>query len=1045
MIRRILEASLGCRFLVLAAAVAVIAVAVRDAGRMGIDVLPEFAPPTVEVQTEAIGLSASEVESLITLGLEELLSGVPWLESTRSRSVTGLSTITLIFKRGTDIIKARQMVQERLTLEYKLPNVATPPVILPPVSATNRFMLIGISSDTIEPTTLSLLARWTIKPRLVGVPGVANVAIWGQRLRQMHVHIHPERLRDARLTQDEIIAAAGDAVWVSPLTFLKSSATGSGGWIDTPNQRLGVEHAMPIERPEDMAKVPIASEPELKTGRTVPLGDVTEVTFSHPPLIGDAFVSGGNGLLLVLEKFPSASVPEVTRQVEAALAEVARGLPGVKIDAHVYRLASYIDDALGNLLRALLAAAGLAVVVAGVLLRSGRGALVLVVAVALSLAAALLVLRAANVTLNMMIGAGLLVALAVVVDDVIVDIDRILERLRRRPAGTSAGAAVVAAARETRRAAIYVSLIVLLSVVPILAVRGVVGAFLEPLASSYLVAVLASMVVALTVTPALCSILLAGRPATAAAGRAPALRARYEARLRRIVAAPRGVLVGAGLLGVAGAVAWPWLGESLLPVLREREVVVALNTAPGTSQAETRRIVARVARELQSLPGIRTVGAHVGRAITGDQIVGVNASQIWLGIDPGAAYDKTVARVRDVIDGYPGVERSLHTNLQNKINDVLTGESRPIVVRVSGPKREVLRAQAEAVRTAIAGVAGVLDPRVEDEIEEPQVEVKVNLDAAARADVKPGDVRRASATVFAGIVVGYLFKEQKIFEVVVWGAPEARDSLASLQDLWIDKADRTRVRLREVADVSLGSSPTVIKHERIAPYADVVANVSGRDIRAVAREVEGRLARMSFPLEYRAELLGEVVEQAKARQRTIGIVAAALIGIVLLLQACVRSWGLAAVGCAALVAAIAGGVLAASITRSESAMGAMIGLLAVLAIAARNVIVLLDRYRAREEHALAADRAELVVGASGEAMAGIVTSGAVVAAVMLPFSVRGAVPGLEIGHSVAVAMLGGVVVATLVTLFVIPPLYLRVRAISSRESDLGLDDPVAGS
>jgi Cu/Ag efflux pump CusA len=232
MIHRIVESSLRLRFLILAAAIALVALQGLQLGRMPIDVLPEFAPPTVEVQTEAIGLSAEEVESLITLGLEELLSGVPWLESTRSRSVTGLSTITLIFKRGTDIIKARQMVQERLTLEYKLPNVATPPVILQPVSATNRFMLIAISSDTIEPTELSLLARWTIKPRLVGVPGVANVAIWGQRLRQMHVHIHPERLRDARLTQDEIIAAAGDALWLSPLTFLKASATGSGGWID---------------------------------------------------------------------------------------------------------------------------------------------------------------------------------------------------------------------------------------------------------------------------------------------------------------------------------------------------------------------------------------------------------------------------------------------------------------------------------------------------------------------------------------------------------------------------------------------------------------------------------------------------------------------------------------------------------------------------------------------------------------------------------------------------------------------------------------------
>src|SRR4051794_31112834 len=295
MIRRIIALSLELRILVLAAAAALVGFGTLQLARMPLDVYPEFAPPTVEVQTEAIGLSAEEVESLITVGLEELLSGVPWLESTRSRSVTGLSTITLQFKRGTDIVKARQMVQERLVLDYKLPNVATPPVILQPVSTTNRFMLVGISSDTIDPTELSLLARWTIKPRLIGVPGVANVSIWGQRLRQLHVQINPDRLRDARLTQDDIIAAAGDALWISPLTFLKASATGAGGWIDSNNQRLGVEHTMPIETPEEMAKIPVTTEPELRLGRTVPLGDAAELTFSHPPLIGDAFVNTGDG------------------------------------------------------------------------------------------------------------------------------------------------------------------------------------------------------------------------------------------------------------------------------------------------------------------------------------------------------------------------------------------------------------------------------------------------------------------------------------------------------------------------------------------------------------------------------------------------------------------------------------------------------------------------------------------------------------------------------------------------------------------------------
>ncbi len=354
MFRWIIGSSLQFRFLVLGLAAALVVFGTIQVKKMPVDVFPEFAPPVVQVQTEALGLSAAEVESLITLNLEELLSGVPWLKSIRSESVSGLSSILLTFNRGTDIMKARQMIQERLTLAYTLPNVAQPPVILQPLSATSRFMMVGITSDKVEPTELSLLARWTIKPRLLGVPGVANVAIWGQRLRQLHVQIDPNRLHEARVMQEDIIAAAGDALWVSPLSFLKGSSPGTGGWIDNPNQRLGVQHSMPIEAPEDMAKVPVSPLHLMLTGKLMSLGEVTEQSFAHPPLIGDAVVKNGTGLMLVIEKFPAANTLEVTREVDRALAELKRGLPGVQIDASVFRLASYVEDSISNLTLAII-------------------------------------------------------------------------------------------------------------------------------------------------------------------------------------------------------------------------------------------------------------------------------------------------------------------------------------------------------------------------------------------------------------------------------------------------------------------------------------------------------------------------------------------------------------------------------------------------------------------------------------------------------------------------------------------------------------------
>lgn len=1047
MFRWIIGSSLRFRFLVLGVAAALVAFGTLQLHKMPVDVFPEFAPPVVEVQTEAIGLSAEEVESLVTFGLEELLTGVPWLESTRSKSVTGLSSITLIFKRGTDIMKARQMVQERLSLAYTLPNVATPPVILQPLSATSRFMMIGISSDRIDPTELSLLARWTIKPRLVGVPGVANVAIWGQRLRQLHVQIDPDRLRDARLTQDDIIAAAGDALWVSPLTFLKASSPGSGGWIDNRNQRLGVEHLMPIESPEAMAKVAVTSPQLLMTGKTMSLGDATEVTFAHPPLIGDAFVDNGSGLLLVVEKFPFASTLEVTRGVEQALAELGRGLPGVRIDANVFRLASYVEDSISNLTRAIVIGAILVILVIGAFLFNWRSALISVAPIPLSLLAAVTVLHLTGATINTMILAGLVVALGIVIDDAVVDAEKLMRRLRERNGGGGVSIATLIreSTLETRSVAIYTALIVVLAVMPIFFMGGVSGAFFEPLALSYLLAVAASMVVALTVTPAL-SLMFLGKP-TLGVGEPPIaawLRARYETALRKVIKAPRTVYVAVCVVVAGGVGVWPLLGQSLLPPLQERELLVNWTTPPGTSHAETYRITSRVSRELRSLPGVRNVGAHVGRAVTGDQVVGINSSQIWVSIDPHVDHDKTVAAIRETIDGYPGVDRNVQTYLRDKVGEVLTGESKAVVVRIYGPKRDILRQKAEEVRQALADIAGIVDLHADGQVEEPQVQVKVNLDAASRAGVKPGDVRRSSASVFSGMVVGYLFKEQKIVEVVVWGAPEARQSLTNLRDLWIEKPDRTHVRLGDVADVNVLATPTVIRHERIAPYVDVVANVAGRDPGSVADEVEDRLKDVEFPLEYHPEFLGEFAERENAQQRTLGVAAAALIGIFLLLQACFRSWRLALIAFMALPASIVGGVLAAFATGGVISLGSIVGFLAVLGIAARNGVLLIDHYQRLEEQEGVSFDLDLVLRGACERLSPMLASSAAIIAALLPIVVLGPIPGLEIARPIAIVMMGGIAASTLVTLFVLPILYRIIRAGTEREPDLDLSDAFAG-
>ncbi len=366
MLRWVVGASMRFRLLVVAVAAGVLVAGVQQSRTMPVDALPEFAPPSIEVQTEALGLSAPEVESLVTLNLEELLNGTPWLKSIHSTSVPGLSSIVLTFEPGTDVLRARQLVQERLTLSFAIPNVAKPPIIIQPLSTTNRVMMVGLSSRTVSPIEMGVLARWNIRPALLAVPGVANVAIWGQRERQLQVQVQPERLLAADVTLDQIVRTTGNAMWVSPLTFLQASTPGSGGWIDTPQQRLEVRHIFPISTAADLAKVGVDGAAPLR------LSDVADVVADHQPLIGDALLGGDEDSMLVIEKFPNANTLEVTRGVEAALAQLQPGLAGIHIDASVSRAATYIDDSISNLEIALLIGAVLLIASLAALVRGWR-------------------------------------------------------------------------------------------------------------------------------------------------------------------------------------------------------------------------------------------------------------------------------------------------------------------------------------------------------------------------------------------------------------------------------------------------------------------------------------------------------------------------------------------------------------------------------------------------------------------------------------------------------------------------------------------------
>jgi CzcA family heavy metal efflux pump len=1036
MMRWIVGVSLRFRLLVVALGVATLVVGVSQLRDMPVDVLPEFVPPTVEIQTEALGLSATEVEQLITVPIEQdLLIGVAFLDDIRSESLPGLSRIFLVFEPGTDLYRARQVVAERMTQAHALPNVSKPPQMLQPLSSTNRVMIIGASSKKLSPIEMGVLARWTIAPRLTGVEGVANVSIWGFRDRQLQVEVDPQRLRDKNVSLVQVVETAGNALWFSPLTFVEASTPGTGGFIDTPNQRLGIQHLSPISSAADLAKVRIQDSDE-----NLVLGDVASVVEDHQPLIGGANVTGDAGdLLFVVQKLPEANALDVTRGLEATIASLQPGLAGVTFDTSVYRPASFIDTAIENLTLALIIGGVLLALVLGAFFFRFRTALIALAVIPLSLVAAALVLWLLGTTMNAIILIGLIAALAFAIDDGVIGVENVARRLRQnREAGRDASTASVIfdATLETRGVTTYATLIIALALLPVFFMNGLAGSFFPDMAGAFLLALLASMVVAMTVTPALAMLLL---PRLSFERESPVvgwLQRGYESALAYVVRRPRWAYVAAGVVVVAACVALPFMSTSLLPTFKEEQLLVRWEGAPGTSLPEMSRVTALASRELRSVEGVEDVGAHVGRAIGSDLSATANTAELWVGIDTSADYDATVASIREVMDGYPGMSKSIEAFSNGRAKAVLsdTGTDRDVVVRLYGEEPDVLRTQAERVRQTIAGVDGIADSSVELPAEEPTVEVEVDLAKAEALGIKPGDVRRAAATLLGGIHVGNLFEQQKVFDVVVWGTPETRTSLTSIRQLLVDTPDGRQVRLGDVADVRIAPNANIIERHAVSRFLDIGATVSGRDRDSVVQDIESGISEMQFPLEYTTEVLSQ---GGQPKAELLGLAIAALVGIFLLLQACFGSWRLATLCFLAFPAAVTGGVLTVALVDGGTlSFGSAIAIAAVFGIGVRNGMLLIDRFRQLELQEDEEFGPALVLRGARERLAPILTTALATALALMPFVVRGGIAGYELANSFAVVMIGGLLTATLLSLFVVPVVYLGFgpRAVAESEA-----------
>jgi Cu/Ag efflux pump CusA len=1056
MMSAIVRWTLQFRLLVLAAAAGILALGLTNLPSMSVDAFPEFAPPQVEIQTEALGLSAAEVEQLITSPMEaDLLNGVAWVEAIRSKSVPGLSSIQMVFKPGTDLFRARQLVSERLTQARALPNVSAAPVLMQPLSSTSRVMMVRLTSKNMSAIDMSVLARWTMKPGLLAVPGVANVAIWGLRDQQLQVLVDPARLEAKGVTLDEVIKTTGNSVWVSPLSYLEASTPGTGGFFETGHQRIGVQHVLPITTPEDLGQVPLQGP----AGKLL-LKDVATVATDHQPLIGDALLSNQAELLLVIEKFPETNTMDVTRGVDEVLRELEPGLPGVTVDTSVYRQAAFIDEEVGTLGVAALITLLLIVALFGAFFRSWRTALISLITIPVSLTAAALVLDLRGTGMNTMVLAGLVLALAVIVGDIAEDLNgiaRARSAAARAPAGTAAGAhppsgdagpgtdhqdhapdhspaqgqdrrdsVIPGALRVARTPILYSLLIMALALTPAFFISGENGALFGPLVQSYLLALVVSMIVALTVTAALAFVLPGGSKAPERRSLAR-LQGAYGRTVTRLTQKMRWVFAAAAVVAVAGLALAPQLAGArpVVPVLADKTLVVHWSAIAGTSDQEMSRITEAAAGELRKVQGVANVGGHVGRAITSDQVGDVSSGELWVTVAPDASYPDTAAAVDRVIAGYPGLTSKVSTYPQERIDQIREEADSGFAVRVFGLDPTILRQKAAEVQKILEHTAGVVNPHVDLPAEQPIAEVKVNLAAAQKAGVVPGDVRRAAAALLQGIEVGNLYEQQKVFSVIVKGNAATHSSLDSVRNLVIDTPNGGHARLGDVAQVTMVGNESVILHDDTSRRIDVKAEIQGRPLGDIQRDIDTALQQMHFPISYHAEILTQYAQQQSNYQWLWLLAAVAAAGILVLLQTATGSWRLAAPLFLGLIVALSGGVLAAQATGGVNSLVALVAFAAVLGIAVRGALLLTGQVRNLRATDASAPWPALVVRGTKERLGPVLMSAVITALALLPLVLLGGVVGTEIILPLAVIIWGGLLTTTFFTLFVVPAMLLR--------------------
>lgn len=1024
MLNKIIHFSLRNRMAVLVAAVILLVVGFYTARNMDIDVFPDLTAPTVVVMTEASGMAPEEVERLVSFPIETAVNGATDVRRVRSSSTTGFSVVWVEFDWGTDIYRARQIVTEKLSaLGDALPANVGQPTLGPQSSIMGEVLIIGLQSDSTTLLDLRTIADWTIRPRLLSVGGVAQVTVIGGDIKEYQILLDPGRMKHYGISLGEITAVVDNM-----------NQNAAGGVLYEYGSEYIVRGVMQSNDLDQLGKALVK-----KTGeKPVMLEDIANIEIGpKTPRLGIASEKAKPAVLLTVTKQPNTSTIELTEKLDASIADLKKNLPDdVQVSTNIFRQERFINSSVDNVEKALYEGAFFVVIILFLFLMNGRTTFISLMALPLSLLTTIIVLKLLGLTINTMSLGGMAIAIGSLVDDAVIDVENVFKHLRenrRLPKDQRRKVLdiVFDASKEVRMPILNSTLIIVASFVPLFFLSGMEGRMLVPLGIAFIVSLFASTIVALTVTPVLCSYLLGGNAKKEKEEKEPwlvrKLKSGYEKSLHRALHNKKFVLATTGVLLVSALIIFFTLGRNFLPAFNEGSFTITLNTLPGVSLEESDKIGRMAEEKLLDIDEIITTGRKTGRAELDEHSFGVNTSEIEVPFQlKNRSKDELMAEMREKLESIPGASIEIGQPISHRIDHMLSGTKANIAIKLFGSDLNRLFQMGNQIKSSVEGIEGIADLNVEQQVERPQLKISPRREVLAKYGITLPEFSEYVTTMLAGTVVSQVYEDAKTFDLTVKVKDDYKDTADKIRNLMIDTGDGKKIPFEYVAVINSSTGPNTINRENVQRKVVVSANVAGRDLRSVVNDIQAKVdENIQVPEGYHIEYGGQF-ESEQAASRTLLITSIlAIMVIFLLLFNQFRNITISAVVLLNLPLALIGGVYAIWMTTGEISIPAIIGFISLFGIATRNGILLMAHYK--DLYLRGESISQTIIHGSLDRLNPILMTALSSGLALIPLAVQGDLPGNEIQSPMAKVIIGGLFTSTLLNMYIIPIFYSMIN------------------